>query len=73
MTNNCPLLNKDSSVQVHIRNVKTLAIEMFRFYNGLSLPLMNNILKFRVENPYNLRHVSELSWRVYHGNKSISH
>ena len=80
MTNNFPLLNKDSFVPIHIRNIKTLAIEMFRFYNELSLPLMNNIFKFRLENPYNLRHVSELScpcfWdfsAVYHGNKSVLH
>ena len=49
------LLNKDNSVSVHIRNIQ---IEMFRFYNGLSPPLMNKILTLRAENPYNLRHVS---------------
>ena len=52
------LLNKDSSVSIHIRNIQRFVIEMFRFYNELSLPLMNNILKLRAENPYNLRHVS---------------
>ena len=30
------LLNKDNSVLIHIRNIQRLAIEMFRFYNGLS-------------------------------------
>ena len=49
---------------------------MFRFYNGLSPPLMNNKLKLRTENPYNLRHVSEFSKpmvkSVYHGTESIS-
>ena len=34
---------------------------MFRFYNGLSAPFMNNIFKLRVESPYNLRHFSEFS------------
>ena len=34
---------------------------MVRFYNRLSLPVMNNIFKLRVENPYNVRHVSEFS------------
>ena len=28
------LLNKDSSVSIHIRNIQRLAIEMFKFYNG---------------------------------------
>ena len=55
------LLNKNSSVSIHIKNIQRIAIEMFRFYNGLSPPLMNNIFKLRVENPYNLRHVSEFS------------
>ena len=70
------LLYKDSSVSIHIRNIQRLAIKMFKFYNGLSPPLMNNIFKLREENPYNLRHVSELSRpminSVYHGTESIS-
>ena len=70
------LLNKDSSVSIHIRNIQRLAIEMFKFYNGLSPPLMNNIFKLREENPYNLRHVSEFSRpminSVYHGTESTS-
>ena len=71
------LLNKDSSVLIHIRNIKRLANEIFRFCNGLSLPLMNNIFKLKVENPYNLRQVSEFSRpiikSVYHGTESISY
>ena len=71
------LLNKDSSVSIHIRNIQKLAIEMFKFYNGLSPPLMNNIFKLKKEeNPYNLRHISEFSRplinSVYHGTESIS-
>ena len=49
------LLNKDSSVSIHIRNIQRLAIEMFRFYTGLSSPLMKNIFILRVENPCNLQ------------------
>ena len=29
------LLNKDNSISIHIRHIQRLAIEMFRFYNGL--------------------------------------
>ena len=39
------LLNKDNSVLIHTRNIQRLAIEMSRFYNGLSPPLMKNIFK----------------------------
>ena len=71
------LLNKGNSVPIHIRNIQRLAIEMIRFYNGLSPPLMNNICKLRAENPYSLRQVSEFSRpmvkRVYHGTESISY
>ena len=70
------LLNKDSFVSVHIRNIQRLAIEMVKFYDGLSPPLMNNIFKLREENSYNLRHVSEFSRpminSVHHGTESIS-
>ena len=48
---------------------------MFRFYNGLSRPLMNNIFKLQAENSYNLRQVSEFSRpmvkSVHHGTESI--
>ena len=70
------LLNKSSFVPIHIRNIQKPAAEMFRFYNGLSLPLMNKIFKLRAENPYNLRHISVFSRpmvkSVYHGTECIS-
>ena len=50
---------------------------MFRFNNGLSLPLMSNIFKLKAEHSYNLRQVSEFSRpmikSVYHGTESISY
>ena len=50
---------------------------MFRFYNGLPPPLMNNIFKLKTDNSYNLTHVSEFSRqmveRAYHGTESISY
>ena len=55
------LLNKDSSVSIHIKNMQKLAIEMFKSYKGLSPPIMDNLLKLRTENPYSLRQVSEFS------------
>ena len=53
------LRNKESYVTVHIINIQVIVSEMFRFYNVLPPPLMNQIFKLRVENSYNLRHVSE--------------
>ena len=69
------LLNKDNSVSIHIRNVQRLAIEMFRFYNRLSPPLMSNMFKLKAKNSYRLRHVSEFSRpvvkSVYYETESI--
>ena len=71
------LLNKGNSVSIHIRNIQRLATEMFKFYNGLSPPLMNSIFKLKAENSYNVRQVSEFSRPmvkcVYHGIESISY
>ena len=59
------LLNKYNSVSVHIRNIQRLAIEMFRFYNGLSPSLMSNMFKLKAENSYKSRQ--------YYGTGSISY
>ena len=71
------LLNKDNSVSIHIKNIQRLAIEMFRFYNGLSPPLMSNMFKLKAENSYNLRQISEFSRPIvksaYHGTENISY
>ena len=71
------LLNKDSSVSSHIKNIQKLTIEMFKSYKGLSPPIMDNVLKLRTENPYSLRQGSEFSRPIvktaYHGTESLSY
>ena len=71
------LLSKDNSFSVHIRIIQRLTIEMFRFCNGLSPPLMGNMFKLKAENSYNLRLVPEFSRpmvnSMYHGTESISY
>lgn len=54
-------LNNDSFASVHIRNIQRLVIQMFKFYKGLSLPLMENVFKLITEILYSSRHVSEFS------------
>ena len=49
------LLEMDSSVSIHDRNLRTLAIEMFKMYHGISPTIMNEILTLRHQNQYNLR------------------
>ena len=52
------LLCKDNSVSVHVKNIKTLTIEMFKVSNKLTIPLMNEIF-VKHNNAYNLRKPSE--------------
>lgn len=53
------LLNKDSSVSIHHRNIQSLAIEMYKVASGISPELLNEVFQLRGENHYNLRHTSQ--------------
>ena len=57
-------LNNDSFASIHIRNIQRFAIQMFKFYKGLSLPLMENVFKLITEILCSSRHVSEFSRSV---------
>ena len=48
------LFEKDDSVTIHHRNIKILAIETYKFFQGLSPPLTNDIFVER-NNNYSLR------------------
>ena len=70
------LLNKDSSVSIHTRNIQRLVIETFSFYKGLSISLMSNIFKLGQKIP-TTSYVSEFSRSmvksVFHGTGSNSY
>ena len=70
------LLDKDRSVSVHVKNIKTLATEMFKISNKLTVVLMNEIFVKR-NNAYNLRKPSEFVrpkvHSIFNGKESISY
>ena len=50
------LLEKDSSVSIHERNIQILATEMYKVSKGMSPLQITELFARRDEHPYNLRH-----------------
>ena len=48
-------LEKDSSVSIHIRNLRFLAVEMFKVAKGLAPTIINDLFLLKETNNYNLR------------------
>ena len=69
------LPEKDNSVIIHHRNIKILATETYKFLQGLSPPLMNEIFVER-NNNYSLRGNTHLTRRrvnsVRYGTETVS-
>ena len=53
------LLMKDNSFTIHERNIQSLAIEIYRFLNGLSPSFLNNVFHKNISNSYDLRNHKE--------------
>ena len=77
MINTLELVEKDGSVLIYMRNIQTLATEMYKLVNNLALPIMNRVLELNSDSYYNLRQISQFSRSlvklVYHGTESISY
>ena len=54
------LLQKDNPVSIHHNNIHGLAIEMYKFVNGMSPEIINEVFKQRSNSHYNLSHTSQL-------------
>ena len=53
------LLMKDNSFSIHERNIQSLAIEIYKFLNGLPLSFLKNVFHKNTSNSYNLRNHKE--------------
>ena len=68
------LLEKNKTVSIHQRNLQTLATEIYKAKNKISLEVVNFLFEFTNKN-YNLRNVSILKWNtcftVHYGGESL--
>ena len=71
------LLERDKIFSVYHKNIQSLAIEMYKFVNGLSPEIMSSIFHVKESNKYSLRNVYEpysLNPRtVKYGTETISY
>ena len=54
------LLERDKTFSIHHKNIQSLAIEIYKFVNGLSPEIMNSVFNLKENNQYSLRNVYEL-------------
>ena len=71
------LFRKDNSFSIHERNIQSLAVEIYKFLNGLSPSFLNNVFHKSISNSYDLRNHKELYSRnpktVRYGTETVSY
>ena len=71
------LLEKDGSVSIHHRNLRTLAEELFKVFKGLSPVIFAEAFPVRQHSQYNMRNYSYFAMprtkTVNHGLESLSY
>ena len=71
------LLEKDVSVSIHQRNLRTLAVELFKEFKGLSPLIFAEAFPVRQQNRYNMKNYSHLAIprakTVNHGLESLQY
>ena len=68
------LLEKNKTVSIHQRNLQTLATEIYKAKNKISLEVVNSLFEFTNKN-YNLRNASILKrkryFTIHYGSESL--
>ena len=58
------LLERDKTFSIHHKNIQSLAIEIYKFVNGLSPEIINSVFHLKENSRYSLRNVYELYSRT---------
>ena len=66
------LLDKDSTVSLHMRNIQTFATEMYKVANDISPEIMKDVFIIREEIGYDLRQQNISRRPVYNGTERVS-
>ena len=68
---------KENSFSIHERNIQSLAIEIYKFLNGLSPSFLNDVFHKNISNGYDLQNHKELYSRnpkaVRYGTETVSY
>ena len=71
------LLTKDKSFSIYERNIQSLAMENYKFLNGLSPRFLNKVFHKSISNRYYIRNLKELYSRnlerVRYGTETVSY
>ena len=71
------LLTKDKSFSIYERKIQSLAMENYKFLNGLSPSFLNNVFHKSISNRYYIRNLKEFYSRnldrVRYGTETVSY
>ena len=66
------LLEKDGTVSIHVRNIRKVAIEMYKVFHGIAPEVINDLFRIVEESMLGRQFVRKRDITVFHGQMSLS-